>query len=178
MPRFANAPPGTCMPRTLAHLACTLRLPNALSVLHASRPGPTAHMQVGVIQPHVELFGEDSCVVEWGNSRTAVYGIGFDDGFELVHLETSPTSGAPVVGKFWTGVEEGTCDREELLWEGRELERPDGLVLPVNLCGMPVERGTHWTYSEAEPGVGVIQDAGAAGQEEGAHVPAGEQLAG
>ncbi len=146
--------------------------------------------QVGVIQPHVELLGEDKCLVEWSSSRTAVYGIGFNDGFELVHLETSPTSGAPVVGKFWTGVAEPAVakvqqspwwtgswdDRGELLWDGRELEHPEDLMLPVNLCGMPVERGTHWTYGGAEPGLGVIQVAGTVGQE-GAHIPAGKQLA-
>ncbi len=145
--------------------------------------------QVGVIQPYLELFGQDMCLVEWSSSRTAVYGIGFDDGFELVHLETSPTSGVPVVGEYWTGVTEPgvakverspwwtrTRGRGELLWEGRELERPEDLMLPVNLCGMPVERGTHWTYGGAEPGVGVIQVAGTVGQE-GAHVPAGKQLA-
>ncbi len=123
-----------------------------------------------MLQPSPDMG--DTLLVEWASGSRGTYHTGYD--FELVHLETSLTSGVPVVGKYWTSAK--THNPGELLWGGKELERPKELVVPMNLSGLPVERGTHWTYSEAEPGVGAIKGAGTVRQK-GPHNPDGKQLA-
>ncbi len=132
-----------------------------------------------MLQPSPDMG--DTCLVEWASGSQGVYATGKDDRFELVHLETSRTSGAPVVGQCWTGDTEhqhvSATERGKgavLLWGGSELQRPDHLVVPEDLSGHPVERGTHWTYGGAEPGVGLTRGAATVGQK-GPHNLLGEQ---
>ncbi len=89
--------------------------------------------------------------------------------FELVHVEVSPTSGAPVVAGDCWGSEDSEEHRMQQHGEGTteaaELQRPVHLLLPpsgpaVGDHGVAVERGTHWTYSRADPGVGILHGEG------------------
>ncbi len=56
-------------------------------------------VQVGIIQPTDNI--DSQCLVEWAGGKKDRYDIGRSDRFELVHLEVSPTSGAPVVGSYY-----------------------------------------------------------------------------
>ncbi len=104
-----------------------------------------------MLQPSPDMG--DTCLVEWASGRQGTYDTGNDGRFELVHLEMSRTSGASVVGEDWTGKESKLY---ELLWGGKELKRPAFLSVSRVVGGTAVERGTHWTYGGAEPGVGSI----------------------
>ncbi len=107
-----------------------------------------------MLQPSPDMG--DTCLVEWASGSQRVYETGNDGRFELVHLEMSKNSGAPVVGEDWTGME---LKRHELLWDGLELKRPAFLSMSRAVGGTVVERGTHWTYGGAEPGLGSITKA-------------------
>ncbi len=104
-----------------------------------------------MLQPSPDMG--DTCLVEWASGSQRVYETGWGDRFELVHLETSRTSGAPVMGSDWTDIK---VRQNALLWEGGELKRPAFLSVSRVVGGTAVERGTHWTYRGAEPGVGSI----------------------
>ncbi len=105
---------------------------------------------MGVLQPSPDM--RDTCLVEWASGSQGTYDTGNDGRFELVHLETSRTSGAGVVGAGWSGLK---FNSYELLWEGHE-KQPAFLSVSLAVGGTAVERGTHWTYGGAEPGVGSI----------------------
>ncbi len=104
-----------------------------------------------MLQPSPDMG--DTCLVEWASAIQRVYETGWGDRFELVHMETSRTSGAPVVGEDWTDMD---VEEHELLWEGEELQCPKHLSVSQVVGGTAVERGTHWVYGGAEPGVGSI----------------------
>ncbi len=114
--------------------------------------------QVGVLQPSPDMG--DTCLVEWASGSQRVYETGWLNRFELVHLEVSPTSGAPVVRSDWTGMK--NIPRALLLWDGSELQQPEHLSASQLVGGTAVERGTHWVYEGAEPGVGSIYAAASA----------------
>ncbi len=104
--------------------------------------------------------------MQWEGGLSWKYDIGTGGRFELVHLEVSPTSGAPVV-RDWplhTGMSK---------WRGGTMEdvnRPSYLLGPPwgmgGSGGVSVERGTHWTYGGADPGVGAVRPYSAQEQEE------------
>ncbi len=117
--------------------------------------------QVGVIQPGP--FRGDTCLVEWASGRQEECCTGKAKRFQLVHLEVSPTSGAPVVaGDAWgasgKGEQQGEGQGSAVLWCGMPVPRPADLSTAGARYGAAVERGTHWTYGGAEPGVGSIED--------------------
>ncbi len=135
------------------------------------------HVQVGVLQPSPDMG--DTCLVEWASGSQGVYDTGrgkvtYVRGvkveevygrFELVHLEVSPTSGAPVVGSDWADA--NTHNPGELLWGGRELQKPAHVCAHGALsndteydgASVHVEHGTHWVYGGTDPDVGMIADA-------------------
>ncbi len=132
------------------------------------------HAQVGVLQPSPGMG--DMCLVEWASGRQGWYDTGNDGRFELVHLETTWTSGAPVVGQYWADAK--AHNPRELLWGGKELQKPAYVCAHGTASGdtayggtvVRVERGTHWVYGGADPDVGIIADA-ADGQQEGEPPP-------
>ncbi len=138
---------------------------------------PHALSQVGVLQPSPDMGY--TCLVEWASGSQGVYETGWRDLYELVHLEMSWTSGAPVVGQYWTGGAQ-THSPNELLWGGRELQKPACLRAHGGAASggtaysgtaVRVERGTHWVYGGLDPDMGTIADA-ADGQQEGEPPPA------
>ncbi len=112
--------------------------------------------QVGVIQPR-SLSRQDICKVEWAGGPWREYNIGWATQFELVHLEVSPTIGASVVAgwKPYTVIKKQRGNTVEEYERPFGLEGPPGDVGPEG--GVAVERGTHWTYGGAEPGVGTYR---------------------
>ncbi len=110
-----------------------------------------------MLQPSPDMG--DTCLVEWASGSQGTYETGWGGRFELVHLEMSRTSGAPVVGEDWTGMK---ARRELLLWDGSELQQPEHLSVSQLVGGTAVERGIHWVYGGAEPGVGSIYAAASA----------------
>ncbi len=80
--------------------------------------------QVGVLQPSPDM-GE-TCLVEWPDGHQAVYATGKRGRYQLVHLEVSPTSGAPVVA----------ADTWGSLWKERKEEEGQGSA--VLWCSLPV----------------------------------------
>ncbi len=140
------------------------------SAFWASAPCPRVHCndryaaQVGVLHPSYNMG--DTCHVEWRGGWVEELSTGQGDRFELVHVEVSPTSGAPVVADCWSGKagKEVTSRRVyEQRWDTEEVvKRPRHLLLgpPWDMQGrdgVAVERGTHWTYGGPEPGVGTIR---------------------
>ncbi len=119
--------------------------------VHCNYPYAT---QVGVIRPSYGMG--DKCLVMWGSGWEEEYCTGKGNCFELVHLEVSPTSGAPVVGE-WTPY---TMIKKQLGSKLEEFKRPWHLLGPPREFetegGVAVERGTHWTYGRADPGVGIL----------------------
>ncbi len=111
--------------------------------------------QVGVIQPSYGMG--DTCRVMWNSGWEGEYDTGRGDRFKLVHVEVSPTSGAPVVGD-WTPY---TVIERQLGYRMEAFGRPEHLLGPPwgmgTEGGVAVERGTHWTYGGADPGVGAIR---------------------
>ncbi len=91
----------------------------------------------------------DTCVVEWASGRQAEYDTGRGNRFQLVHLEMSLTSGAPVVRDIGAEDRQGEPgsrqDWELHGWAPTALQwarKRDAVV--------SVERGTHWIGVPAE----------------------------
>ncbi len=101
-------------------------------------------MQIGVICPSHDLG--DTCDVEWPHGYRKKYDTGRASRFELVHLEVSPTSGAPVVaGDCWASA--GSSYEQQRGAAGEVMQRPPHLCAVKPTDGLTaVERGTHWVY--------------------------------
>ncbi len=95
-----------------------------------------------MVQPSLGLG--DTCVVEWASGRQAEYDTGRGSRFQLVHLEMSCTSGAPVARGIKAEERQGEPgsqqDWELHGWELAALQR----ALENVEFGTVVERGTHW----------------------------------
>ncbi len=170
----SSVPTGMSLPdciQSMSPVLCgTLLLPTAhqptkgargSARLIAVRLTPNHHtaLQVGVLRATPDMSGLGRAwVVEWASGSQGVYETGWGGRFELVHLETSRTSGAPVVGRYsWLL---GDTELAEL----RDLHEQACIYLlklqslhAHTSGGMAVERGTHWLYGGADPGVGITK---------------------
>ncbi len=109
----------------------------------------------------------DTCVVEWASGRQAEYDTGRGNRFQLVHLEMSLTSGAPVVGSIKAEERQGEPGSQQD-WElqGWELTALQG-ARGSKETSIFLERGTHWIGLPEEPwdgGLKLPEDAGSNGK--------------
>lgn len=109
----------------------------------------------------------DTCRVAWASGLELTYDTGRGNRFQLVHVEVSSTSGAPVVAADAWGPEGDQEDGMQQQGAGTTAEGPELRRRPMHLLLPPsgrsstgnclaVERGTHWTYGRPDPGVGIL----------------------